>query len=678
MLKFLSKMERTRSLIIVGFAVLMAVSLVFGTGLLGRLRGTAGEPVTGTEVLATVGGDDITVADFNRSKENIEREFQQKYGGQITPAQIGYTDQRILDDLIRQHVIVQEAKRLNLTASDAEVAALVRQNNKDASGKFDEQAYLQSGNVTNYEDGLRAQIAADKLRAFVTAGVSVSEDEVQKQFQRQNTSLGLVYVPIAADKLAARINPTDQELRDYYEQHKTDYRILEAQKKIRYLFIDQNKVGEKIPITDADLKAEFDKLPDEQKKGAHRVQQLVLKVADPKLDAIVKAKADDLAKQARGQTGTMTEQEFADLAKGHSEDPATAKTGGFVAGVVRKNPNKPDDPYQRTFETESGGISGPIKSGNAYYILRRGDDVTETFEDAKPELLASLRNRKAYTIAAALAQRAADRVKETKDIQKVAQELAPEANMKPADMIRETPYIVPGDDVPNIGSSQQFEEAIKPLENPNDVGDRTQIKNGFAIPMLVDKKEPNRIPDFEEVKDKVGKAFRDERAKSQLEETARNLANSVNAAGDLKAAAEKLGLEVKTADDYKIGSPLGDLDLGGATGETLYALKEGEVTKTPLKSGSDWVVAGVTKRKEADLSEFAKQRDTLMEGALSQRRGQVFQDYLLAAQSRMESEGRIKIYEDVLAKLEGENQEPTMTNPQRPVPGRPPIRIPTK
>ena len=303
--------------------------------------------------------------------------------------------------------------------------------------------------------------------------------------------------------------------------------------------------------------------------------------------------------------------------------------------------------------------------------------MTETFEDAKLELQASLRNRKAYTIAATLAQRAADRVKETKDIQKVAQELAPEANMKPADMIRETPYIVPGDDVPNIGSNQKFEEAIKPLENPSDVGDRTQIKNGFAIPMLVDKKEPNRIPDFEEVKEKVGKAFRDERAKSQLEETARNLANSVNAAGDLKAAAEKLGLEVKTADDYKIGSPLGDLDLSGATGETLYALKEGEVTKTPIKSGNDWVVVGVTKRKE-DLSEFPKQHDMLMEGALSQRRNQVFQDYLLAAQSRMESEGRIKIYEDVLAKLEGENQEPTMTNPQRPVPGRPPIRIPTK
>lgn len=654
-------MERTRSLIIVGFAILMAVSLVvfYAPG-----RNSEATAAPDTQVVATVGSDDITVADLNNFLAS-----QGADPSMLTP-QIA---QMVVKQLIQQRVILQEAKRLGLTASDAEVAALVRQNNKDAAGKFDEQRYLSGANVARYEDGLRAQIAIDKLRAFVTAGVNVSEDDVQRQFQKQNTSFSLVYVPVTADQLAAKINPTDQELRDYYEQHKTDYRILEEQKKIRYLFIDQNKIGEKIPVSDDELKAEFDKLPPEQKQ-AHHVQQIVLKVADPKLDDIVKAKADDLAKQARGTTGTMSEEDFANLAKGHSEDPATAKNGGAVPGVVKKNPSKPDDPYQRTFETEPGGISGPIKYNNAYYILRRGDDVPETFDDAKPALLASLRNRKAYTVAAALAQRAADRLKETKDIQKVAQELAPEANMTPTDMVRETPYIVPGDDVPNIGSSPQFEEGIKPLANPGDIGDRTPIKNGFAIPMLVDKKDPNRIPDLDEVKDKVTKAFRTERAKSQLQETANNLANSVNTANDLKAAAEKLGLEAKTADDYKVGSPLGDLDMGGANGDALYNLQEGAVTKPPLKSGSDWVVIGATKRTEADLSDYAKQRDTLMETALSQRRSQVFLDYIQAAQSRMEREGKIKIYENVLAKIGAENEEPTLTNPQRPVPGRPPQR----
>ena len=77
----------------------------------------------------------------------------------------------------------------------------------------------------------------------------------------------------------------------------------------------------------------------------------------------------------------------------------------------------------------------------------------------------------------------------------MAQELAAEANMKPAEMVKETPFVAPGDDVPGIGSSQQFEAAIAPLNNANDVGDRTGVKGGFAIPVLVDKKE-YRIPRF--------------------------------------------------------------------------------------------------------------------------------------------------------------------------------------
>lgn len=666
MLKYLSKMERTRSLIIVGFAILMAVSLVvfYAPG-----RNSASVSSAGTEVVATVGGDDITIADVSNSLTT--------QGGD--PSMLNrQIAEMLLKQLIQRRVIVQEARRLGLTASDAEVAARIREANKDASGKVDVQRYMDRvGDVARFEDGVRDQIAYEKLRAFVTAGVTVSEEELQSEFQRQNTTFSLVYVPVLVDKLAAKINPTDQELSAYYEQHKTDYRILEAQKKIRYLFIDQNKVGEKIEVPEAELHAEYDHLTPEQKEGGSRVQQVVLKVADPKLEETVKAKADALAQQARGTTGTMTEQAFSDLAKGHSEDPATAKNGGWLPGVVKKSAGKPDDPYQRIFETEVGGISGPLKYGNAYYILRRGEAVPKTFEDAKPELLVSLRNRKAYSIAAGLAQRAADRLKETKDIQKVAQELAAEANMKPAEMIKETPYVAPGDDVPNIGSSQQFEEGIKPLENPNDVGDRTPIKNGFAIPMLVDKKEPNRIPDFAEVKDKVLQAFRNERAKSQLEETARNIAGSAATAGDLKAAAEKFGLEAQTA-EHKTGTPLGEIDTNPTAEEAIFALKEGEVTKTPIKIGDNWVVVGAAKRKEADLSEFAKQRDMLMQSALAERQGQIFQDYIAAAQKRLEDAGKVKIYQDVLAKL-GDN-EPTITNPQlpqSPVRSRP-IQIPTK
>jgi len=64
-------------------------------------------------------------------------------------------------------------------------------------------------------------------------------------------------------------------------------------------------------------------------------------------------------------------------------------------------------------------------------------------------------------------------LKETKDAQKVAQELAAEANMSPAEMVRETPYVKPGDNVQRLESSQQFEQALAKLNNPNDVGEPT-------------------------------------------------------------------------------------------------------------------------------------------------------------------------------------------------------------
>ncbi|MCA1558639.1 MAG: peptidyl-prolyl cis-trans isomerase, partial [Acidobacteria bacterium] len=200
-------------------------------------------------------------------------------------------------------------------------------------------------------------------------------------------------------------------------------------------------------------------------------------------------------------------------------------------------------------------------------------------------------------------------------------------------------------------SSQQFEQGIAPLENPNDVGERTPIKGGFAIPMLLEKKEP-RIPDFDEVRDKITQRYKEEKARERLEQTARELANNTGAASDLKAVAEKLGLEGKDQADYKLGDPLGEAGAAPAIDDALFALPAGQVHKSPIKVGENWVVVGLTKRTEPDmLTKFAQQRDQLMQEALRERRNQVFDDYINAVQARMQSEGRIKIYEDVLARI---------------------------
>src|SRR6185503_10235148 len=210
--------------------------------------------------------------------------------------------------------------------------------------------------------------------------------------------------------------PSDEELRSYYDSHKTDYRYLEPQRKIRYIFVDTEKVGSKLQIPEADLKAEFDQLDPQFKEAGIEIQQILLKVARKDVDAQVEQKAKDLITKLRGTTGQTTKEAFAEVARGNSEDPATARNGGLLEKPFKKNDNKPNSLYDRAVDMKPGDVSDiPIRFGGNWYILRRGESVPKTFEQAKPDLLVSLRNRKAYGEAFKLAQKAHTRLEETKD-----------------------------------------------------------------------------------------------------------------------------------------------------------------------------------------------------------------------------------------------------------------------
>ena len=175
MLKQLGRLERTRSIIIVGFAVLMAVSLIvfYAPG-----RNSSNlEPSKSTEVVARVGRDEITVAEVARLKEN----YMQMFGGRVSIAQLGGY-KRFVDGLIRDRIVAQEADRLGLSASDAEVADKIRKQFSDASGQFvGMQRYKDSvtaryGDIEAFERTVRDEIAQSKLKTFVTAAVKVSDE----------------------------------------------------------------------------------------------------------------------------------------------------------------------------------------------------------------------------------------------------------------------------------------------------------------------------------------------------------------------------------------------------------------------------------------------------------------------------------------------------------------------
>ena len=656
MLKFFSRLERTRNFVLLVFAFIMVASLILFYAP-ARNSGSQENLTRSDETVAKVGSEKITVGEMAT--------IMQSRGSQL-PAKF------LLNPLISQRIMRIEAKRLGFAASDVEVADFIRKNMKPEEGKpfdqakYEQYAITQAGSVSAFEQSLRDSISSQKLEAFLTSGVTVSEDEVVKDFQKKNTNFDLTYVPVVASDLAQIITPTDEELKAYFEKNKATYYLSVPQKKIKYIFLNTSKVGEKMTISDEDLKAEYANVPEDKKTKGVEGQEIVLRVPRPEDESGVLEKAAQVTERLKKDGATVSAETFAEVAKGFSENPATAQNGGKLSGLIKEDPTKADDPYQRLLKMQPGDITEPISYQGRYFILRRGATVPKSFEDAKKELEVSLRLRRAYTVTADLAQKISDDLKQTKNIDTTAQKFSGEANMNVKDMVRETGFVKAGDDVPNIGVSAQFEQGIATLENPSDVGDKIPIKDGFGIPMLLEKSEP-RDAKFEEVKDKVTEAVKIEQARARVEEIAKQLGTSASV-GDLANAAKAKNLKSKEQKGFILGSPLGE-GPSAATSEQLedaiFALKTGEVTKTPIKVGDNWYVVGVTKREEAKMDEFAKQRDTLVDAKLTEKRGQVFQDYLAAIRQDMESKKEIQIYQTAMAKLESD--KPTdLQMPQMP------------
>src|SRR3954453_5372554 len=333
MLKFFNRLERTRNFVLLVFGILMVLSLVL---FYAPTRNNVNENLSSSEeTAAKVAGEKITIGELYRQKD----QYSQFAQGRSFPAKL------LVNGLISSRIGRVEAARLGLTASDAEVATEIRDQFKTSDKPFDQKTYeenvtSQFGSVGAYEDSVRDQISARKLEAFITSGVTVSEEEVLNDFKKKNTKFDLSYVSIDPTALAQTIKPSDDDLRQYFEQHKAAYYISVPQKKIKYIFVNTAKIGEKLPISDVDLRAEYDKLPEDKKKAGVLGQEIVLRIAKPEFESQVASKAADIEQRLKKDGDNVSEETFATVAKGFSENPATAPIGGKLAGPIRENPNK--------------------------------------------------------------------------------------------------------------------------------------------------------------------------------------------------------------------------------------------------------------------------------------------------------------------------------------------------
>lgn len=260
-----------------------------------------------TDTVASVNGEAITGIDFARAYRAEEQRASQRSPGGLTDDQRAELREKVTESLIRQRALVQEAKRLGLEVSPAEVAESLLDFTflQDDAKKFDKAAYdeyLRRVGQTraNFEEALTEDLLIQKLQSLMMLGASVSEPAIVRDWVEQQTKVDLSFVRVRPSAFADQITADDATLTKYADEHKDTVQA-------RY---DQD----------------FSRLYDKPELVSVRVIRLGLS-EDGLGVAELKTRLESV--KAEADAGA----DFAELAKKWSEDP-TAVEGGLQSDLA--------------------------------------------------------------------------------------------------------------------------------------------------------------------------------------------------------------------------------------------------------------------------------------------------------------------------------------------------------
>jgi peptidyl-prolyl cis-trans isomerase D len=595
------------------------------------LRGTGADAASG-DTVAKVEGREITSADFRRTYQAQLQAYRSAYGNNMSDQllkQLGI-EQQILQQMVDERAALAEAERLGIKVSDEEVrqrifAMPAFQENGGFIGEARYQQLLRMQRpplvASEFEDNIRHGLAVEKLRGSLTDWLSVNDAELEREYRRRNDKVKLAVVSFTADSFRTQVTATDAEVSSYFDAHKSDFKIPEK-RKIRYLLIDIEALRAKTVVPAADIEREYNNNSEqyttpEQVRASH-----ILLKTEGKDDAAVKAKAEELLKQARAGA------DFAELAKKNSEDEASAKNGGDLDYFGRGRMVPEFD--QTVFAMQPGTISDVIKTQYGYHIIKLVDKknaTTRPLAEVRQQLNDQLAYQRAQAQAADLSQNLEKQISKPADLDKVAKAQGL--------TVQESGFFAR--DEPIVGLGPSPEAANKAFEmKVNDVSGALRASRGFVFETVVAKQEP-REAKFDEVKDRAREEVVKQKARDLSKQKAAEIAAKLKAAPDFEKAAKAAGVEAKTTDLIAHDAPIPDLGNAPAVEDAAFKLPVGAVSD-PIATDTGTAVIKVLEKKEVTPEEWTSSKDRFREELLTDRRNRFFSAYMVKAKQKMKIE----------------------------------------
>jgi len=607
-----------------------------GAGRLGESRNS--------NTIATIGKKKISadtyIQNLRQRLEMFKEDYKELDANFIQQLNI---PQQVLEQIIQRTILSQKAEELGIRASDAEISEKVKsfpafQKDGNFVG-FDEYKQILDYNrisPSEFESSLINDIVIQKTILVLTAGIAASEEELWENYKTTTESAKLEYILIENSKMELKEEPGSSELRQFFAENREKYEVPEK-RTADYLFFKTEELKEEVELVDTEIEKYYeDNLSQFTEPEKIKASRIFLPYESKEKD-LVKAEAQNiLDKINQGEA-------FGILAQSNSKDEKAEEKGDWGLYEWKRLSQQEQDIIKSLAQ---GEVSGLLELEDGISIIKTTQKqaaVQKPLTEVKNQVIDTLKEQKAINLAGQQIAELEKKAKKENNLDVAAQKLGYK--------IRSTGALKAGDPLEDIDPSGTLSRNLFQLKDKESFA-RIITINGLGLAQL-QKTEPARPAEFEEVQPSVLEDFNLKKKESIALEKAKSIKNELKQQ-DFKKIAEKYELEYKTAEEHQREQYLSVIGENPEVDKLAFSLPLNEISD-PINYNDGYIILHVLDRKEVTRDDFENNRKETGKNFLEVKKNKFFQSYYMKLREKIgvktNYELFTKINSDVLARF---------------------------
>lgn len=310
--------------------------------------------------IVKIGEQTVTRSDLDEALHNTE-------------ASGGKADRNsVFQTLVSQAYLVEGARKMGVAVSDEQIKQMVVDSPQfhGADNKFDPQLfqqYLQQNRLTEQAFMQRERTRLLSVALFAAAGNSaVADVQAAALWKAQYAPRTVRTIGINPAAFTDKVKADDAALKKFYDSNKKNYALAQGI-KFEYVRLSPKGLLDKQTVSEEEIKQALTQAQTAN-QGKRRIAHILIAApasADEKSKQEAKAAAEKIAAEVKAAPN-----KFAELAKKHSQDSATADKGGDL-GEFAQNGSLPGGKAleDAAFALKQGEVSGVVQSDFGYHIV---------------------------------------------------------------------------------------------------------------------------------------------------------------------------------------------------------------------------------------------------------------------------------------------------------------------